>query len=71
MNANNILKEAIADINNARQCAILDFHNTYEKLITTSRGSAHNHHNWIGGYIDRILETFKIAKLLYSAMNKL
>jgi hypothetical protein len=65
----NILKEEITNINNTRKYGILAFHNTYEKLITVSRGSSNNHHNWIGGYVDHVLETFKIAKLLYSTMN--
>jgi hypothetical protein len=33
------------------------------------RGSSHNHQAWPGGYLDHVVETMNIARLLYGAMS--
>jgi len=41
------------------------------ELFKTVQGSAHNHHTWIGGYYDHIMDVMNIAIVLYERLNSL
>ena len=42
-----------------------------EKLFKTAKGSSNNHHTWLGGYYDHIMEVMNIAIVLYERLNSL
>ena len=34
------------------------------------QGSSHNHQNWVGGYLDHVVETMNVAVMFYASMSE-
>jgi len=43
--------------------------NEHFLVITTGRGSSHNHQAWEGGYLNHVVETMNLACQLYRTLN--
>ena len=41
------------------------------ELFKTVQGSAYNHHTWVGGYYEHIMDVMNIAIVLYERLNSL
>lgn len=48
---------------------IFDIYSKFKPEFLISQGSQHNHQAWQGGYIDHIVDTMNIARLLYHSMH--
>ena len=48
---------------------VYDVYAKYKPEMMVSKGSVHNHQAWDGGYMDHVVETMNIARLLFHTMN--
>jgi hypothetical protein len=51
--------------------AVAAWHEKHLELMKISRGSAYNHQTWIGGYLDHIGETMRIAVNMFDSLQEI
>lgn len=61
--------ELIDKIEGRVKTKIYGVYTRFRPEMHISKGSQHNHQAWDGGYIDHVVETMNIARLLYHTMN--
>ena len=65
------LEQMLEMIDEPNRTACQNILNDNLELFKTVQGSAHNHHTWIGGYYDHIMDVMNIAIVLYERLNSL
>jgi len=65
------LESMLALIDEPNRTACQNILNDNLELFKTVQGSAYNHHTWLGGYYDHIMEVMNIAIVLYERLNSL
>lgn len=63
------LEELIDLIESPLKTHIFNIYQSNKQSFLLHAGSQHNHQAWEGGYIDHIIETMNIARLLYQVMT--
>jgi hypothetical protein len=65
------LEQMLEMIDEPNRTACQNILNDNLELFKTVQGSAYNHHTWIGGYYDHIMDVMNIAIVLYERLNSL
>ncbi|HLC52456.1 MAG TPA: hypothetical protein VJI98_04395 [Candidatus Nanoarchaeia archaeon] len=65
------LKELINRVDEPNRSICLKLLDDNREKIENALGSAHNHQNWEGGYVDHLTEIMNIAIILYNSFSKL
>lgn len=48
---------------------LYDIYHKFHANFVKAQGSEHNHQEWEGGYLDHVVETMNVARLLFTTMN--
>lgn len=62
------IEELFVYIQGRIRTALWEFYIKNKAGMLTAQGSQHNHQAWQGGYIDHVVETMNIARVLYDTM---
>lgn len=65
------LEQMLEMIDEPNRTACKNILNDNLELFKTVQGSAYNHHTWVGGYYDHIMDVMNIAIVLYERLNSL
>lgn len=65
------IEEMLEMIEEPNRTACQNILNDNLELFKTAQGSMLNHHAWVGGYYDHIMEIMNIAIVLYERLNSL
>jgi hypothetical protein len=65
------LEQMLEMIDEPNRTACQNILNDNLELFKNVQGSAYNHHTWIGGYYDHIMDVMNIAIVLYERLNSL
>lgn len=63
------IEELIDMIDRPIKTKVFDIYKKFKPEMLMSSGSQHNHQAWEGGYLDHVVDTMNVARLLFQAMN--
>lgn len=65
------IQELLREVPNPDGRTLYEFYTKYSGRFAMVQGSQHNHQAWVGGYMDHVVETMNIARVLYHSLSSI